>query len=72
MEMCLAESSGKLLLEGCRAKFNSKLSGAVPRAGPVLHPPKGSPEVPAMGTPPHARFGHDGKCQQSQSSAGDI
>lgn len=33
---------------------------AVPRARPVPSPPKGSPKVPAIGTPPHARFGHDG------------
>lgn len=40
---------------------------AVPRAGPVLSPPKGSPKAPAMGTPPRARFGHDGSVSSAKA-----
>lgn len=48
MEMDLAESSGKLLLGVCRAKFNSKLSGGSdPKSQPWGHLPM--PTLDMMG-----------------------
>lgn len=68
MEMCLAERG----LESCCWKcaepsLTPSCQEAVPRAEPVLSPPKGSLKVPAMGTPPHARFGHDGSLSSAKA-----